>query len=279
LIHHRPEAESNLLSDCSLGLDMFSQSSALIEARPQTDGAGMRDQYAGDVSDFLKFALLRVLAGSDRRLGVAWYYVPGDDGRADGRHLEWRGEVGWKALDAVLHAELSALEIRTVAALEFLAIWPPGAIFHNDPMSPKAERAEWCRRKREILEPADLVFVDPDNGLGNETKKHATLAEVRKLRRAGRAIVLITFPGRSTTHDLLLAKLHERLRDEADADDVVTLRTNVSVPRSEGSASFVQRQRWFTIVDPGDVLLERASGFVEALNAIPRVSAVLERTP
>ena len=52
----------------------------------------MRDQYAGDVSDVLKFAFLRALAGADRTLGIAWYYAPGDDGRADGRHLEWRDE-------------------------------------------------------------------------------------------------------------------------------------------------------------------------------------------
>jgi hypothetical protein len=41
----------------------------------------MRDQYAGDISDVLKFAFLRALAGKDRTLGIAWYYAPGDDGR------------------------------------------------------------------------------------------------------------------------------------------------------------------------------------------------------
>jgi hypothetical protein len=39
----------------------------------------MRDQYAGDVSDVLKFAFLRALAGADRALGIARYYAPGDD--------------------------------------------------------------------------------------------------------------------------------------------------------------------------------------------------------
>ncbi len=48
----------------------------------------MRDQYAGDVSDVLNFAFLRALAGQDRTLGVAWYFAPGDDRRADERHLE-----------------------------------------------------------------------------------------------------------------------------------------------------------------------------------------------
>src|SRR4029079_15617641 len=40
----------------------------------------MRDQYAGDISDVLKFAFLRALTGADRKLGIAWYYVPGHDG-------------------------------------------------------------------------------------------------------------------------------------------------------------------------------------------------------
>ncbi len=54
----------------------------------------MRDQYAGDVSDVLKFAFLRALAVQGRTLGIAWYYVAGDDRGPDGRHLEWRDEPG-----------------------------------------------------------------------------------------------------------------------------------------------------------------------------------------
>ena len=69
----------------------------------------MRDQYAADVSDVLKFAFLRALAGTDRTLGIAWYHAPGDDGRADGRHLEWQDEPAWQRLDPQLHAWLSML--------------------------------------------------------------------------------------------------------------------------------------------------------------------------
>src|SRR6478735_2674103 len=80
-------------------------------------GAHMRDQYAGDVSDVLKFAFLRALAGTDRKLGIAWYYAPGDDGGPDGRHLEWRNEPAWRLLDNELHAGLATLPERSIAAL------------------------------------------------------------------------------------------------------------------------------------------------------------------
>ena len=57
----------------------------------------MRDQCAGDVSGVLKFAFLRALPGTNRTLGIAWYYyVPGDDVRSDGRHLEWQNEAAWQ---------------------------------------------------------------------------------------------------------------------------------------------------------------------------------------
>ena len=190
----------------------------------------MRDQYAGDVSDVLKFAFLRALAGADRKLGIAWYYAPGDDGGPDGRHLEWRKEPAWRLLDKQLHAGLATLPERSIAALEQAAIWPTGALFHREPMPARGERNAWGTRKRSALDGADIVFLDPDNGIGAETQKHATFSEIRLLRKPGRAIVFINFPGRMK-HDVQLRQLHERLAGETGAKNIVTLRTNVSVPR------------------------------------------------
>ena len=236
----------------------------------------MRDQYAGDVSDVLKFAFLRALAGVDRTLGIAWYYAPGDDGRPDGRHIEWRDEAAWRQLDGDLHAGLTTLPSRSIAALEQAAIWPKGALFHREPMPPRSERSAWGARKRSALDGADIVFLDPDNGVGEETGKHATFSEIRLLRKPERAIVFITFPGRSMTHDALLRHLHERLTVETDARKIITLRTNISVPRAEGSRSYVQRQRWFTVVDPDAELTARAQAFATALASVPRVRTRLD---
>jgi hypothetical protein len=144
-------------------------------------------------------------------------------------------------------------------------------------MPPRADRSSWGTRKRNALYGADLVFLDPDNGIGAESEKHATFSEIRLLRKPGRAIVFITFPGRNLKHDALLRQLHERLTFECDTKNVVTLRTNVSVPRAPGSSSYVQRQRWFTIVDPDAELDARAQTFSDALASIPRVRARLDR--
>jgi hypothetical protein len=145
-------------------------------------------------------------------------------------------------------------------------------------MPPRVERKAWGTRKRSTLDGADIVFLDPDNGVGGETEKHATFSEIRLLRKPERAIVFITFPGRSMKHDALLQQLHERLMVEADAGNLITLRTNVSVPRTAGSRSYVQRQRWFTVVDPDAELTARAQAFATALASVPRVRARLDGT-
>jgi hypothetical protein len=65
------------------------------------------------------------------------------------------------------------------------------------------------------------------------------------------------------------------LKVEASAKAVITLRTNVSVPRAPASRYVVQRQRWFTVVDPDAELIRRAEAFAMVLASIPRVSAQL----
>ena len=77
-------------------------------------------------------------------------------------------------------------------------------------------------------------------------------------------------------HDALLQQLHERLIVETDAENIVTLRTNVSVPRAMGLSPYVQRQRWFTVIDVDAELMARAQAFAATLASIPRVRAGLD---
>ena len=100
-------------------------------------------------------------------------------------------------LDADLHAGLAALPERTIAALEGANFWPNGTQFHGEPMPSKLGRIDWALRKQAALAMADLVLLDPDNGTGKSTPKHATFEEIRQLRKPNWTVVFISFTGRN----------------------------------------------------------------------------------
>lgn len=231
----------------------------------------MRDQYVADISDMLKYALLRLLAGADRSLGIAWYYNPDHDGRTDGGHREYLQDSTWSTLDGHLWRALKDLpEPRTVAAIEALPIWPTGSTFHGVPVPPRQSRAAWadgmCRR----LADRDFVFLDPDNGLGRSTPRHATAEEIKALRRPGRSIMLIKFPGR-VRFDAQEDAYHAQLRDTTGATRIMTLRSSVTIPGINGRK--VPRFRWFTLLDYDDGLAARMADFCGRLEDIQGVRA------
>ena len=163
----------------------------------------MRDQYAGDVSDYLKFAFLSQVTTPSDALGVAWWYLDGHDGRADGRHDEYLDDPTWAALDPVLFAKLARRPARSVAALETLDIWPAPTVFHREPVPGRSGRAAWAEALEAAMADASIVFVDPDNGVSRPevvTPKSATEDEVRALAANGRCALLIRFPDRTAKH-------------------------------------------------------------------------------
>lgn len=234
----------------------------------------MRDQYAGDVSDLLKFAFLRALAADDRTVGVGWYYNPKHDGLLDGRHREFCDEPKWESIDPIVLRALRELPGRSVEALEKSAIWPTNARFHRTPIPPIEHRHFWASRMEAVLREADIIFLDPDNGLGNGTERHATITEVAAMRKPGRSVVLIKFPGRKN-HDQQIEEYHALLRSRAGASSVVTVRTCVSIAvlNKRGLLQVVPRVRWFTIIDPDDASIDRAKQFAQKLNEIEKCKA------
>ena len=220
----------------------------------------MRDQFAGDISDLLKFSLLRSLAGEDKSLGVGWYFVPEHNGRPDGMHREFCHEPNWKSLDENVWEGLRNLKQRSVEELEKLQFWRGEPKFHREPVPGIVLRQAWFSRLKDRLNGCSLVFLDPDNGLGKGGKLHATTEEIRGIRQERRAVVLISFPGR-VQHDEQAELLHHRLTSDAGARVLMTIATAVMVGGKP-------RVRWFTIIDPDEALAARAKSFVEKLNSI-----------
>jgi hypothetical protein len=252
----------------------------------------VRDQYAGDISDFLKYALLRALAATDRKLGVAWYYNPEHDGRTDGGHTEYASESKWSRMDSPLHQALvkfnsqSASEpsSRIVANVESLPIWPDATVFHGlgelERVPNLAARRWWLSAMLTRLKECNLVFLDPDNGTrslfrATQAQRYAGLDEVRGFRRPyDRALLLIKFPAR-VEFDRQEDELHGQLRHATGAERILTMRTSAMVQTKTGR--WVPRFRWFTLLDHDDALGERLERFARVLNSVEGVKASVRR--
>jgi hypothetical protein len=147
----------------------------------------MRDSYVADVGDFGKYALLNALAGDDLRLGVLWCRNSEPDATQDGRFTEY---PELRPCDPHLYDRLVQIvksKQRTLSKVEVSGILPRNALFYSAAIpapkvpcfSPAARetqtmlRAIWFADAFKNLSQAELVFLDPDNGLApNRSKKH-----------------------------------------------------------------------------------------------------------
>nr|ART39122.1 H348 [uncultured bacterium] len=130
----------------------------------------MKDQYFGDVNDYLKNGLLRCLREAGWRIGVCWMLTPDDDTRSDGGKVRYLSQPRlWRRHDPALFDALSATvgsgSPRNVAIAEEGG-WIQGARFFSEVIpDSKPGRTDWFARALAALSSSDLIFFDPDNGL------------------------------------------------------------------------------------------------------------------
>jgi hypothetical protein len=203
----------------------------------------MQDRYTGDIGDYVKLAILRALSPG-RRLGVGWWLYPDEDHNGDGRHITYLDQPeSWRAPDPLVFDHLKSVLAsgeRKVSALECEALLP-GAIYFRDPI-PKAgtpaerplARQAWLERLAADLDPCDLVFLDPDNGLEPKrfnprtakAAKSIAIAELQALNRPGRTLLVYHHQTRMTGgHRVELEHWGQRLRAAGFAQ-VDALRAN-----------------------------------------------------
>ena len=189
----------------------------------------MQNHFAGDIGDYLKLGILRALSPG-YRLGVAWWLHP-DESDGNGQHVGYIHRAGqWRHFDPALFDALHRIVMsgqRNVQALAAAGLLP-GAMFH-DGLVPtggpnrQAARRDWFRTVVATLSDADLVFVDPDNGLEPNGFRHGAaksgksvqLSELHGLARPDRCLVVYHHQTRRAGGHLAEI-LHwlERLRDE-----------------------------------------------------------------
>jgi len=130
--------------------------------------ASVKHQYFGDINDYRKYGLVRVLQERTQlSLGV-WWMLTNDDGRTDGNFIDYLAQpTQWRGYDPVLFDALAAAvprgrSLEHVGRLDLL----PHSRFVGDPVPDSlAGREAAFTAARDALRSVDLAFLDPDNGI------------------------------------------------------------------------------------------------------------------
>lgn len=128
----------------------------------------MKNQYFGDINDYLKYGLLRCFADSGLRIGICWMLTR-DDERTDGRKTEYLSKPDrWRAHDPILFDALAQAinrQSRHVRHVHKPMILPNASFYCGLVPDGKPSRTKWLTRTLSSLGGVDLLFFDPDNGI------------------------------------------------------------------------------------------------------------------
>jgi hypothetical protein len=155
----------------------------------------MQDRFACDIGDYGKFSLLKALVGNELRLGVVWYLNP-RDAEVGGGHVGYLCDPDqYQRFDPSVYDVLRRLNTdgeRNLRAMQREAgrdgnVLPRTTLFYEKPvLSPEWEelkgaqlrgrlcewRIEWHAGAVRAMRDAQVVFLDPDNGLMDASPRH-----------------------------------------------------------------------------------------------------------
>ena len=173
----------------------------------------MKNQYVGDVGDFGKYSLLRAFSEAGVKIGVNWYLTE-NDGSNDGKFTRYlqdesmrrRSPVVFDALkDIVNSPDKSVVDVQQSGIISDALYFDE--IIRVDGIPPEREyqRNKWFFKSMDALSGAELIFMDPDNGLleSNEAsmlgaEKYVLPDEVEQYFNAGHNVIYYCHKGRRT---------------------------------------------------------------------------------
>lgn len=191
----------------------------------------MQDRYAGDIGDYGKIALLRELHNQGLSIGVNWYRTEplAFETNRNGGYKQNDGAYGispeLKVCDPDLAEILTKIATddhnRSVCSLESANLIPD-AVYYPDTV-PVDNREDWHANALSFFRKnnADLVFLDPDNGLlvpsakkgSPRSVKYAYYEEVADYLDAKQSVLI--YNHRSRKNELeYFREIESRLREK-----------------------------------------------------------------
>lgn len=186
----------------------------------------MKNQYVGDIGDYGKYGLLRFLTKKGISIGINWYLTE-DDGSSDGKFTDYLKNSAERDYDPELFdclKDIADLPNKTVKMIESSGILP-GTEFYSEVLKSSSlevgarewKRRLWLNNSTLLLNDAELIFADPDNGISyrktartKDSEKFILPEDVCEYYNSGRNVVFYCHKGRRKQEDWELAKTEIR---------------------------------------------------------------------
>jgi len=197
----------------------------------------VKNQYFGDINDYRKYGLLRLLSGSGEiRTAICWMLTP-DDGGTDGRHIKYlEHPERWRHFDPPLYDHLRELvlgqNLRHVRGAETTAILPSYRFAPGLLPDDVEGRAKYFETFMDIAGDCDLIFFDPDNGVEvkskpygrNDSSKYVYWRELIESFSAGHSLLIYQHCPR-VQRDLFIRNIARELAEKTGAREVYSFGT------------------------------------------------------
>ncbi len=219
----------------------------------------MKNQYFGDINDYRKYGLLRILSNNGQISTAICWMLTADDGRTDGKFIDYLWKPNnWRALDPALFDSLAAClantDDRNVRCAETTGILPRATFYSKLLNDNAAERQVYFQEFFTLAQGIDLIFFDPDNGLEVKTRpygrkdscKFLYWSELLESFNTGHSICVYQhFP--RIKRDIFIADLAQQIYTRLGVTQIITLRTArvlfLLVPQADKLAYFELRSR------------------------------------
>ncbi len=195
----------------------------------------MKNQYFGDVRDYLKYSLLRTL-GRELSVAVCWLLTPDDSSTGGGMTRYLCDPDRWRGYDPqvfdFLHKQVIERQIRCICVLEQSQLLGSNTRYFSECVPDDGlERCKYFDKFMEYAHGAGLVFFDPDTGIeppSNKGSKYVHWHELDRTFRHGHSLLVYQHTWRKP-HDEFVRCRAEELRQLGGASKVFAFYDNAVV--------------------------------------------------
>jgi hypothetical protein len=194
----------------------------------------MKNQYFGDINDYRKYGLLRILC-KRFAIGVGWMLTPDDDG-TDGKFVDYLEKPNkWRHYAPSL---FDTLEYHVMDGRRHVSIAEDEglireALYFTRPLTDNVvERQAYMDDMMTQFAHCDLIFLDPDNGLEvpsipkgkRNSCKYVYLDEIKTIFDAGKSVLFYQHFQR-VERETFIATVTTNLNQQMNTEDITAFRT------------------------------------------------------